>query len=234
VLDALARDGALFETVVSNAPWTLPAIVGLMTGEYPTARTYDSGLRRSLVLELQAAGYATVAFTEGAFVSRRYGFDLGFQDFREHEGSVPFLLDEAARDPEPDRGIEKTFGWARSWLAEHARERPFFMLVHTYEPHVPYRRRTFAEGMPRGRLGPTFEAGSAIVAKRSELLVDDAELAYIRALYDGGAACELARGEARAARAPLNRGRPGGGDQRSRKTSATGRRVPGEPRHASR
>jgi arylsulfatase A-like enzyme len=196
VLDALARDGALFETVVSNAPWTLPAMVGLMTGEYPTARTYDSGLRRSLVLQLQEAGYATVAFTEGAFVSRRYGFDLGFQDFREHEGSVPFLLEEAARDPEPDRGIEKTFGWARSWLAEHGRERPFFLLVHTYEPHVPYRRLTFAEGMPRGRLGPTFEAGSAISAKRSELAVNDVELAYIRALYDGGvAACDRSVGE---------------------------------------
>ena len=80
VLDALAREGALFETVVSNAPWTLPAMVGLMTGEYPTARTYDAGLRRSLVSELQAAGFATVAFTEGAFVSKRYGFKLRDDD----------------------------------------------------------------------------------------------------------------------------------------------------------
>ncbi|HEY8155856.1 MAG TPA: sulfatase [Myxococcota bacterium] len=198
VLDALARDGALFETVVSNAPWTLPAMVGLMTGEYPTARTYDAGLRRSLALELQAAGYATVAFTEGAFVSKRYGFDLGFREFREHEGSVPFLLSAPGEDPEAggDRGIEKTFGWAKSWLAEHARERPFFLLVHSYEPHVPYRRRTFAEGMPRGRLGPTFEAGSAITAKRSALSADENELAYIRALYDGGvAACDRSVGE---------------------------------------
>jgi arylsulfatase A-like enzyme len=197
-LDALAREGALFETVVSNAPWTLPAMVGLMTGEYPTARTYDSGLRRSLVAELQAAGFATVAFTEGAFVSKRYGFELGFQTFREHEGSVPFLLDAPAENAQadPERGIEKTFRWAKSWLAEHARERRFFLLVHTYEPHVPYRRRTFAEGMPRGRLGPTFEAGAAIAAKRSEQLADDVELAYIRALYDGGvAACDRAVGE---------------------------------------
>ena len=198
VLDAMARDGALFETVVSNAPWTLPAMVGLMTGEYPTARTYDAGLRRSLTLELRAAGYATVAFTEGAFVSRRYGFDLGFQDFREHEGSVPFLLDAQAAGSQAgaDRGIQKTFGWAKAWLAEHGRERPFFMLVHTYEAHVPYRRRTFAEGMPRGRLGPTFEAAAAITAKRSELPVDEVELDYIRALYDGGvAACDHAVGE---------------------------------------
>ena len=198
VLDAMAQDGALFETVVSNAPWTLPAMVGLMTGEYPTARTYDAGLRRSLALQLQEAGYATIAFTEGAFVSKRYGFDLGFEAFREHEGSVPFLLDAQVEDAEadPDRGIEKTFGWAKAWLAEHGRERRFFLLVHTYEPHVPYRRRTFAEGMPRGRLGPTFEAASAITAKRSEQLADEVELAYIRALYDGGvAACDRSVGE---------------------------------------
>jgi arylsulfatase A-like enzyme len=197
VLDALAREGASFETVVSNAPWTLPAMVGLMTGEYPTARTYQAGLHRSLVAELEAAGFATAAFTEGAFVSRRYGFELGFQEFREHEGSVPFLLDaprEAAQDP--DRGIEKTFGWARQWLAEHAHERRFFLLVHSYEPHVPYRRRTFADGMPRGRLGPTFEAGAAIEVKRSEQVPDPTELAYIRALYDGGvAACDRALGD---------------------------------------
>ena len=198
VLDALARDGALFETVVSNAPWTLPAMVGLMTGEYPTARTYDAGLRRSLVLELRAAGYTTVAFTEGAFVSRRYGLDLGFQEFQEHEGSVPFLLSAQGEDPEAagDRGIEKTFGWAKTWLAEHGRERPFFLLVHSYEPHVPYRRRSFAEGMPSGRLGPTFEAASAILAKRTELPLDEAELSYIRALYDGGVAvCDRQVGE---------------------------------------
>jgi len=196
VLDAMARDGALFETVVSNAPWTLPAMVGLMTGEYPTARTYDAGLRRSLALELQAAGFATVAFTEGAFVSKRYGFDLGFRDFREHEGSEPFLLNAQAEAPDADRGIEKTFRWARAWLAEHAREQPFFLLVHTYAPHVPYRRRRFADGLPRGRLGATFEASSAIAAKRSELPISEVEIAYARALYDGGvAACDRQVGE---------------------------------------
>jgi arylsulfatase A-like enzyme len=197
VLDALAREGAIFETVVSNAPWTLPAMVGLMTGEYPTARTYDAGLRRSLVAELEAAGFATAAFTEGAFVSRRYGFELGFAEFREHEGSVPFLLDAPREDAqESDRGIEKTFRWASEWLAEHAHAGRFFLFVHSYEPHVPYRRRDFAEGLPRGRLGPTFEANAAVQAKRSEQLPNDVELAYIRALYDGGvAACDRAVGD---------------------------------------
>src|SRR5262245_9183208 len=195
-LDGLAREGALFETVVSNAPWTLPAMVGLMTGEYPTARTYDAGLRRSLALELEAAGFVTAAFTEGAFVSRRYGFELGFQEFREHEGSVPFLLDAPREDAQAERGIQKTFRWAKEWLAQTSRERRFFLLVHTYEPHVPYRRRTFADGLPRGRLGPTFEAASAVEIKRAERIPDETELAYIRALYDGGvAACDRAVGE---------------------------------------
>jgi arylsulfatase A-like enzyme len=195
-LDALAREGALFETVVSNAPWTLPAMVGLMTGEYPTARTYDAGLRRSLVAELEAAGFLTAAFTEGAFVSRRYGFELGFQEFREHEGSVPFLLDAPRENQKAERGIQKTFRWAKEWLDQTSRERRFFLLVHTYEAHVPYRRRTFAEGMPRGRLGPTFEAASAVEVKRAERTPDQTELEYIRALYDGGvAACDQAVGD---------------------------------------
>jgi arylsulfatase A-like enzyme len=50
--------------------------------------------------------------------------------------------------------------------------------------------------MPRGRLGPTFESASAVEVKRAERIPDGEELAYIRALYDGGvAACDHAVGE---------------------------------------
>ena len=68
-LDALAERGVLFETVVTNTPWTLPAMVGLMTGEYPSARSYHDGVQRSLVESLRSGGWATAAFTEGGFVS---------------------------------------------------------------------------------------------------------------------------------------------------------------------
>ena len=182
-LDALAQRGVLFETVVTNTPWTLPAMVGLLTGEYPSARTYRDGVQRSLVESLRAGGFATAAFTEGGFVSERFGFDRGFELFREPEGPIPEV-----GTTEATKSIDTTFGWAREWLAAHGRERPFFVLLHSYETHTPYRRRTFAEGLERGRLDPTYEADYAMYVNKYETAFSQEELAYIRALYDGGVA----------------------------------------------
>jgi arylsulfatase A-like enzyme len=179
VLDALAERGVLFEQVVTNTPWTLPAMSALMTAEYPSARSYEKGLRRSLVETLRAAGFATVAFTEGGYVSRSFGFDRGFEIFRE-------------RAANPRRGthavklIDTTFAEARAWLAQHGRERPFFLMLHSYETHTPYRRRAWVEGLDRGRLEPTYEVDYAMYVNTDQMTFTAAELEYVRALYDGG------------------------------------------------
>ena len=182
-IDALAERGVLFETVVTTTPWTLPAMVGLMTGEYPSARTFHDGLQRSLVENLRAAGWATAAFTEGGFVSERFGFERGFELFREPEEPVPEIGSQNTA-----KNIDATFAGAREWLAAHGRDRPFFLLVHTYEAHRPYRRLTYADGLERGRLTPTYEVDYATYIYRNPTVFSEAELAYLRALYDGGVA----------------------------------------------
>lgn len=182
-LDALAEQGVLFENAVTNAPWTLPAMVALLSGQYPTAEVFRDGLRRSLVEELREAGWTTAAFTEGGFVSRNFGLDAGFDVFREH---VPTDTPENIWERGPQGSeIEQTFAWATDWLAENGHER-FFLLVHTYEPHMPYRRRSFAAELPRGHLEETFELPAKLGMTREKTVPDAAELEYIRALYDGG------------------------------------------------
>lgn len=71
------------------------------------------------------------------------------------------------------------------WLVEHGRE-PFFLLVHTYEPHTPYLRDTYAESLDPAGLPPRFGVVAAAFAKRGEMELDAGRLRYIRALYDGG------------------------------------------------
>jgi arylsulfatase A-like enzyme len=181
VLDALAERGVRFETVVTNTPWTLPAMAALMTGEYPSARSYQDGLQRSLVERLRASGFATAAFTEGGYVSRNFGFDRGFDVFRENAANPPEFAGTDAH-----KLIDTTFSEAQAWLAQHDRGRPFFLMLHTYETHTPYRRRTWSEGLEAGRLEPTYEVGYAIYANKYEMAFSDAELEYVRALYDGG------------------------------------------------
>jgi arylsulfatase A-like enzyme len=188
-IDALAEEGVLFEQVISNAPWTLPAMVGLLSGADPSASVYGrGGLRQSLVERFRDAGFATAAFTEGAMVSEHFGIDRGFETFWAEEGTVQLQSDQK-RGVEPKGGIDDTFRKASDWLREHGRERPFFLMVHTYEPHVPYEREQFASeldpgALPRGpyRVADVHKVGSG------ELKIGEKELRYVRALYDGDVA----------------------------------------------
>ena len=188
-LDRLAEEGVLFEHAVSHASWTLPAAIGLFTGHYPSARTYRDGrLQVSAVEGLRARGYRTAAFTEGAFFSAHFGFDRGFDLYSEEEGATRLLVRKEVREGtapgEGEGGIERTFAQASEWLAENG-EHPFFLLLHTYEAHTPYRRRDFASGSPPG-FGETFEQEDVVRLRGRSLVPDEAGIDYVRALYDGG------------------------------------------------
>lgn len=186
-LERLAKRGALFENAISSAPWTLPAVASLLSGE-PPGRALDPArrrLRRSLVEILHRAGIRTAAFTEGGFVSREFLLDRGFDDYSEEEGPVRRAADgQAPRAPGPG-SVERTFANARRWLAQHSAER-FFLFVHTYEAHAPYTRHTFTAGLAPGRVGSELRIDTIARITRGELRLDPDELRYVDALYDGG------------------------------------------------
>jgi len=179
-LDALAGEGVLFENAVSNASWTLPGFVSILSGEHPSKRVFRGGLLRSGVERLRDAGYRTAAFTEGGYVSRQFDLDRGFETFWEETTSV-------LHDPGPEVGVAKTFGRARDWLRAHAHE-PFFLFVHTYEPHVPYQRLDLADGLDPGVLGGPYDRKQNGRVLSGELPVGEVERVWVRALYDGGVA----------------------------------------------
>lgn len=184
-LDRLAREGVLFENAFSSSSWTLPAVVGLLSARQPTAGVFDGTLRHSQVEALRDAGLRTAAMTEGGYVSRFYGLDRGFDQFREVEGPVRNTVLARAFANLKRGGIEETFAAAREWLEQHADAR-FFLLVHSYEVHAPYRRREYSEGLERGSLGPSFEIPDAQRVRDRELPIGDVERRYVGALYDGG------------------------------------------------
>ena len=87
-LDALARQGVLFERAYTPVPITLPAHVSLMTGLLPPAH----GVRGNgafalgptvptLAEALKAAGRRTAAFVGGFPLSRRFGLSRGFDEY---------------------------------------------------------------------------------------------------------------------------------------------------------
>jgi arylsulfatase A-like enzyme len=139
-LDALAARGARFTHACSTSSWTLPAHVSIMTGQHPVVHGVLDGDRRIdarrsslLARRFQARGYATAAFTAGAFVDPRFGFGEGFDAYsvRDPCGLARDAADSAAaRDAQVDATPRRAF----SWLRRHA-DAPFFLFLHTYFVH---------------------------------------------------------------------------------------------------
>ncbi len=184
-IDKLAAQGVLFEKTISNSSWTLPAIVGLLSARYPTAALFDGKIANSLIENLRDAGFETAGFTEGGYFSKYFGLDRGFKTYQEEEGAVRLNLSTGYYHKTAQGGIEHTFNSAERWLRENTRH-PFFLLVHTYEAHAPYRQRDYVDGLDPGKLGKTFEIKDATKIRYGGIKMTETELTYLDALYAGG------------------------------------------------
>jgi len=93
-LDSLACESAVFSNaIVAGAPtyFSFPAI---MASRYPLALGRDVvGIapgEPTIATQLNAAGYATAAFIAGnPYLTSRFGYDQGFDDFRDFLAAVP-------------------------------------------------------------------------------------------------------------------------------------------------
>jgi arylsulfatase A-like enzyme/tetratricopeptide (TPR) repeat protein len=139
-LDALAREGVVFEDVFSHCPLTLPAHASLFTGLLPPRHGVRDNLgftlgesHHTLARRFQDAGYATGGAVSAYVLRRATGIASGFSfwdDSFESEGAV-----EAIGDLQRD-GALATEALAR--FVEAQRGKRFFAFLHLYEPHTPY------------------------------------------------------------------------------------------------
>jgi arylsulfatase A-like enzyme len=199
-IDALARDGILFENHISAAPWTIPAHISLLTSLWPSNHGVTASLgeinanedeypvlseSRTTVAEVLAAhGYATAAFTAGDTLDSRFGYGQGFAVYRTNM----FKLHD---QPMQEMG---------RWVAERRGE-PFFLFWHTFETHAPYLGTRFLEEvLSPERVEPVREAverfarrlreGEVQVGRFRSVLVrrDAFQPAVLEALYVGSVA----------------------------------------------
>lgn len=140
-IDALASQGTKFNKAISQAPWTLPSVVSLLSGCYP--HRHGAGLTskegRSLQNDynklqmpgsdtlllpelLQQNGYQTWGFSTNAYIDNRSIGNRGFVDFQ-------YLL-KAPAEKVIDYGIEQIM------LAKESK-RPFFLYLHFMDAHQP-------------------------------------------------------------------------------------------------
>jgi arylsulfatase A-like enzyme/tetratricopeptide (TPR) repeat protein len=140
-LDALARQGVLFEQAATTAPLTLPAHTSIMTGMYPTyhgvrinGNTAVSEEQTTIAEVLSGRGYECGAFI-GAFVlDGRWGLNQGFQHYDDQFDLGKYKHIDLGAIQRPGNQVMDS---ALTWL-EGQKSRPFFAWVHLYDPHSPY------------------------------------------------------------------------------------------------
>jgi choline-sulfatase len=128
-LDAFAHGATLFEQAVAQSSWTRPAVTSVLTGLEPLAhgvRTLDDRLADAAVTlpeMLRAAGYRTAGFSTNPHVSAATGLAQGFDDFQ--------LFADTERSEVVNQDVLR-------WLDGKRVASPFFLYVHTIDPHAPY------------------------------------------------------------------------------------------------
>lgn len=193
-IDRFAAESILYRHGRAQSSWTKPAVASILTGLYPVA--HGAQLRSQRIHEsvetlserLQALGYETALFTTNANVSGRFGFGQGWDEFR-------YLTHRKGRKREHFDAVEmnqEVFAWLAA-RARRATPAPFFLVVHTLEPHDPYRPREEF----RARLAPGVDVESACCGGSAKLAALTGEAAARRAvaamaLYDA----EIAQNDA--------------------------------------
>jgi len=173
-LDRFARSSLVFEQARTVVPLTGPSHASVFTSLYPHRHgAFRNGVRlkedRTTLAEiLLARGYQTAAFVSG-WTMRGTISGLN-QGFLRYDDSFPTRYKVVNRE----RLAEDTVEAVRVSLDQHPLRPPFFLFVHFFDPHAPYRHHPGirelleiqAQALPPERREP-------------KALAYDSELAYL-------------------------------------------------------
>jgi arylsulfatase A-like enzyme/Flp pilus assembly protein TadD len=141
-IDALASESARFERAYTPVPVTLPAHTVIFTGTYPVfSGMHDfSGNKLNpkqptLASVLKRQGYTTGAVIGSAVLDARFGLNQGFDFYYDH---FDFSRLEESNLEEMERPGNVVADVALDWLGKNRQNR-FFLWMHLYDPHYPYR-----------------------------------------------------------------------------------------------
>ena len=209
-LAELARGGVSFRTALAPAPWTLPSTASLLTALYPSQHGALSATTplpedvTTLAELLRAQGYATGAFTGGAFVGRAHRLDQGFEvfDSSAERRFAPFRLHTPlvwrlaknryvplrflVRLVDEYRGLAGVLEHALPFAEAH-RGAPQFLFLHTYQVHDYYLYDPDCDdAVLDARAPPSAAFAGRMSVHPSELLgASQADLDHFHALYQG-------------------------------------------------
>ncbi|MBN2525526.1 MAG: sulfatase-like hydrolase/transferase [Deltaproteobacteria bacterium] len=183
-LDALAKESMVFENAWAQENWTKPSITSLLSGLYSAThqnKTEQNKVPSSVVMiqeHLQKLGFETAGFVANGYISDKFGFKRGWDTWTNYvrEGKrnrAQFVAEEAV-----------------AWLKKRNESKPFFLYVHTIDPHVPYippaKYRALYDNEPyNGIVEATKTADLLGKVKIGAARLNDRDKFRLEALYDG-------------------------------------------------
>lgn len=181
-MDGFAEQADVYTKAYATASWTKPSVASVLTALYPwqhRALVHDAPLRADVPTLAEVArdwGLETVAFSGNGYVSPRFGFDRGFDDFR----SVGQLGRGRLQDEVDD---------LLAWLdARPAPDRRYLAYLHATDPHSPYLPRAdhLREFDPAPYEGPIDFSDPLLLRRieRDELPLGPRDRERLTALYD--------------------------------------------------
>lgn len=137
-LEQLAAEGVRFDAAYAQSSWTLPTIATILTGQPPHrhgAGRVERAVRPlfpdvpTIAERLQLAGWETAAFVNVVWLDPKSGLARGFDTYDLR------LTDASNLNP---RNAAATTDDALGWLEGQARDEPFLLVVHYFDPHMTY------------------------------------------------------------------------------------------------
>ena len=184
-IDQFASDGAVFELAQAPENWTKPSVASILTGLHPQThqqKTGDAALPSSAELlseHLQGEGFATGGFIANGYVSDRFGFDQGWDDY------TNYIREEKSTE------AKDVFDDAGNWIEAHKDGR-FFAYIQTIDPHVPYDPpgkylQMYDPSEYAGQIRPRMTGDLLEKAKRNppQVVFDASDKRRLEALHDG-------------------------------------------------
>ena len=180
-IDQLAREGTVFTRAVTPMPLTRPAHSSMFTSLYPREHgVVNNSLALpeeniTLAERFRAAGYATAAFVGVLLLAQESGALQGFEAFGTPQNS--------------HRTADEVIPEALAWVASQPADRPLFLWIHLYDPHLPYRPpeefRRDVEPRLNSRLSSVKWKYLKQIARENDGDIPRKVLDHARALYRG-------------------------------------------------
>jgi choline-sulfatase len=184
-IDQLAVEGVVFELAQAPENWTKPSVASILTGLHPQThqqKTADAALPSSAELlseHLKGQGFATGGFIANGYVSDRFGFDQGWDDY------TNYIREEKSTE------AKDVFEEAGNWIEAHKDGR-FFAYIQTIDPHVPYDPpgeylAMYDSSEYAGQIKPRMTGDLLEKAKRNppQVVFDARDKQRLEALHDG-------------------------------------------------